>query len=89
MPDILLAMVDLGMLYFYGLGVRQSYAKAKKLFEKASQHNNNEAQLLLGELYERGLGVKKNDTIAKEWYGKSCDNGNQSGCNSYRRLHLR
>ena len=87
--DCDLAMVDLGMLYFYGLGVRQSYAKAKKLFEKASQHNNNEAQLLLGELYERGLGVKKNDTIAKEWYGKSCDNGNQSGCNSYRRLHLR
>ena len=82
-------MVDLGMLYFYGLGVRQSYAKGKKLVEKASQQNKNEAQLLLGELYERGLGVKKNDTIAKEWYGKSCDNGNQSGCNSYRRLHLR
>ena len=27
--------------------------------------------------------------VGKEWYGKTCDNGNQTGCDEYRKLNKR
>ena len=38
-------------------------------------------------IYEEGWGVRQNKADAKEWYGKACDNGDQLGCNYYRKLN--
>jgi len=40
-------------------------------------------------IYKNGLGVRQDLGIAKEWYGKACDNGEQEGCDEYRKLNER
>lgn len=83
-----LAQANLGMMYYEGLGVRQDYTLARKLFQKSANQGDSDAQGILGAFYENGIGdVRQNKSIAKEWYGKSCDNGNQNGCDDYRRLN--
>ena len=83
-----LAQASLGMMYYEGFGVRQDYILARKLFQKSANQGDSDAQGILGTFYEKGIGgVRQNKAIAKEWYGKSCDNGNQNGCNDYRRLN--
>ncbi len=78
---------QLGFMYSYGLGVRQDYAVARQWFEKSAAQGLASAQLNLGVLFEEGLGVRQSQRTAKEWYGKACDNGNQRGCDGYRRLN--
>ena len=78
----------LGGMYFSGHGVRQDYAKAREWYEKSSSQGIAEAQILLGMMYDEGLGVQQNKATAKEYYGKACDNGNQEGCDEYRRLNM-
>lgn len=83
-----LAQANLGLMYYRGLGVRQDYTLARELFQKSANQGDSDAQGILGSFYENGIGdVRQNKAIAKEWYGKSCDNGNQNGCDDYRRLN--
>ncbi len=81
------AQYNLGVLYVFGRGVRQDYAKARVWWEKAAAQRNADAQYNLGSLYNNGHGVRQNKATAKEWYGKACDNGNQKGCDAYRKLN--
>ncbi|AAM73014.1 MAG TPA: sel1 repeat family protein [Chlorobaculum sp.] len=55
--------------------------------KKAAEQGDAQAQCMLGLMYELGLGVRQDKRTAKEWYGKACDNGNQKGCDNYRRLN--
>jgi TPR repeat protein len=63
------------------------YQKAAKLFEKAAEQGNIDAQGLLGVMYELGQGVRQNKALAKEYYGKACDNGLEESCDAYSRLN--
>lgn len=82
-----LAQYKLGFLYMKGFGIPQDYAKANAWYEKAAAQNDADAQFTLGVAYMNGWGVRQDYAQAKEWYGKACDNGNQKGCDNYRRLN--
>lgn len=81
------AQFMVGLLYHEGEGVTKNYQEAIKWFTKAAEQNDNLAQYYLGAIYEKGHGIKTNLTLAKELYGKACDNGNQDGCNAYKKLN--
>lgn len=83
------AQYFLGGLYYFARGVQQDYHKAKEWYEKAAEQENAGAQFALGVLYENGHGVRQEYATAKEWYGKACDNGDQDGCDAYKRLNTR
>ncbi|WP_228730550.1 tetratricopeptide repeat protein [Psychrobacter sp. TAE2020] len=77
----------LGDHYSGGRGVRQDYGKAFEWYQKSAKQNNPFAQGYIGIMYETGRGIRQNKTTAKEWYGKSCDNGEQLGCDQYKKLN--
>ena len=82
------AQYQLGLMYENGQGVRQSYNAAADLYNKSAKKSYPLAQNKLGFMYEKGQGVKQSKVQAKEWYGKACDNGNQEGCDFYRKMNI-
>jgi len=58
------AMKHLGVMYFNGEGVGQSYEKAFKYYEQAADLGDAQAQYKLGRMYATGQGVLKNETTA-------------------------
>ena len=79
----------LGICYKYGIkGLRKNYHEANIWFRKSADQNFADAQFFLGIMYEEGLGVRQDFFEAKEWYGKACDNGDQRGCDEYKRLNI-
>ena len=77
----------LGVMYANGQGVKQDYAKAVELYQKAAEQGDASAQYNLGIMYKNGLGVKQNYTKAKEYFGLACDNKDQDGCDMYKKLN--
>ena len=77
----------LGALYSIGQGVPQDYSKAAQWYEKSANQGSALAQFNIGYMYEQGQGVRQNVATAKEWFGLSCDNGDQGGCDEYKRLN--
>lgn len=75
------------MLGIYYTKAEINYPKALDLFKTASDFNEPLAQYFLGEMYYSGMGVQKNLDVAKEYFGKACDNGDQNGCDEYRKLN--
>ena len=75
------AMVKLGILYWRGLdttpgkSVKKDYAKALKLFKKASDAGNTEGRCMLGLMHVGGYGVKADVNYAEECYRKAMSNG--------------
>jgi len=65
----------------------KNYKEAKRLWTKAANQGNAEAQNNLGMIYYNGKGVRHDKSKAKELFGKSCDNGYQKGCDNYRILN--
>ena len=82
------AQFNLGLAYANGQGVRQDYAEAVQRYRKAAEQGYADAQINLGNMYYKGRGVRQDSSLAQEWYGKACDNGDQKGCDNYRRLKL-
>lgn len=69
----------LGKCYEQGKGVKQDYAKARSLYEKAAQrtdHVGAPAMVYLGDMYAKGLGVVVDTAKAKAWYQKAAVTGN-------------
>lgn len=58
-----------------------------KKVESLAKSGITVAQTILGDMYLQGLGVRQDFVQAKEWFGKACDNGNQNGCDFYRKLN--
>ena len=81
------AQYNLALKYENGRGVRQDFTKAFKLYQKAAEQGDSSSQLNLGYMYYTGKGVRQDFGKAKEWSGKACDNGQQIGCNNYRKLN--
>lgn len=54
-----LSAFQAGYYYEYGLGVEQSYEKAKYLYEKSAKQGNRVAHYNLGQIYLYGHGVEK------------------------------
>jgi len=62
-----------GVDYYKGRGVDQDYEKAFKLFRKAADQNNADAQLNVGVMYFKGQGVGQDYQKTLEWYEKAAD----------------
>jgi TPR repeat protein len=58
----------LGMMYYDGLGIPQSYNEAVKWLRRAAGQGNAQAQYNLGSMYAGGLGVPQNIVQAYRWF---------------------
>ncbi len=85
--DLAVAQCWLGYMYDSGKGVTQDYTQANNWYRRAADQDEATAQNNLGRNYEYGQGVTANRALAKEWYQKSCNNGNEDGCENYRRMN--
>ncbi|EQD44701.1 Sel1 domain protein repeat-containing protein, partial [mine drainage metagenome] len=61
------AQSNLGIMYYKGHGVQQSYAEALKWFRLSARRGDAAAQSNLGIMYANGQGVPKNYTKAVKW----------------------
>lgn len=71
------AMLELGMMYVKGRGVRRNDVTALDWFRKAAELGNSAAQFNMGLSYNEGLGVARDLQTAISWYKKAADNGNE------------
>ena len=66
---------NLGVCYYNGDGVPQSYADAAKWYLKAAEQGYAEAQYNLGACYYNGDGVLQNYSEAIKWFRKAARQG--------------
>jgi TPR repeat protein len=64
-PD---AQFGIGMLYYHGYGVPQSYADALRWMRQAADEGHYAAQFTLGSMYEHGVGVAQDFAQALMWF---------------------
>ena len=71
---------DLGVSYYNGYGVRQSYEKAFQYFKKACELGDGDGCAGVGFAYYDGWGVKQNYEKVFQYFKKACDLGDGNGC---------
>lgn len=71
-----LAQLNLGICYFYGMGVTKNQQQAVVWYRLAADQNNALAQLNLGLCYAHGRGVDKDEVQAAVQYQLAADQGN-------------
>jgi S1-C subfamily serine protease len=69
------AQYGLGLLFEFGLGLPQDFAKAVEWYSRAAARNQIDAQYALGYAYEYGRGVTRNYHEAAHWYKRAADAG--------------
>lgn len=65
----------LGWCYYFGKGIAQNHAEAKRLLCKAILLGNPGAIYLFGWIYENGYGVIRDLSKAVAWYKKAAELG--------------
>jgi TPR repeat protein len=70
------AEIQLGIIYYLGLGTSKDSAKAAMLYRKAADQGNAIAQQDLAELYFFGDGVAQDYGLAAKWYLRAANQGN-------------
>jgi hypothetical protein len=69
------AMVNVGEMYAYAIGVPEDYAEAVRWFRRAADTGDMVGQFSLGFMYENGRGVPQNVTEARRLYTLSANQG--------------
>lgn len=64
-----------GVMYFYGKGVRRDDSLAAIWFYKAARKGNASAQLAFGSLHIRGAGVRRDLVTAYMWLTLAVESG--------------
>jgi hypothetical protein len=82
----LLAMNDLGDMYYSGDGVPQDYEQAFAWYRKGAMAGNVLAMANLAYLYEHGWGIGKDTVQACAWYRKAGAAGDQDSIRNLRWL---
>jgi TPR repeat protein len=70
------AFLSLGLMYYYGTGVPQSYAEAARWLRFAADHGDAEAQSKLGIMHYFGEGVPQNYLEASRLLRRAAEQGN-------------
>lgn len=70
----------LGIFYYNGLGVRQSYKKSLQYYKKACDLGSGDSCFSVGEIYHKGKGVEKDLNYAMKLVIKSCELKSSFGC---------
>ena len=84
------AIIDIGLCYLQGKGVRKNDKAAVKCFKTAAEKcNSGVAYHNLGICYENGFGVKKDYEKAIEMYGKAVENGERAGLEAIKKVYLK
>ena len=65
------AYLDLGICYYEGKGIKQSYKEAVNYFRKAAIQGNAEARYRLALCFLHGEGVEKKEDLAYHWFSKA------------------
>ena len=69
------ALAMMGQKYQNGIGVKQSYEMARRLYEQAAQQGDAHAMYNLGVMHKLGQGVEQSDEKAKEYYEQAAHLG--------------
>ena len=69
------AQYNLGVMYYYGRGVRRDLKAGEKWYRLAAEQGDAYAQSNLGVMYENGQGVPKDDQAAVKWYRLAAEQG--------------
>jgi TPR repeat protein len=69
------ALLRLGVCYYRGDGVPQSYERAAVLYQQAAAKGHADAQFNLGYLYLKGRGVSESSKMAAELWKQAADKG--------------
>ena len=70
------AQCNMGINYFFGLGVAKDQVQAVSWYRKAAEQGNALAQSNLGVCYAKGEGVAKDQVQAVSWWHKAAEQGN-------------
>ena len=65
----------LGLMYFFGQGVKQDYPQAITWLRMAAAQGEARAQFKLGALHENGQGFSKDSVVAATWYTMAAEQG--------------
>ena len=63
-----------GLMYYYGHGVKKDYKEALKWFKFGAEKNHAHSQYGLGLLYFMGHGVQKDHVAAVKWFRLAAEN---------------
>ena len=69
------AQVELGRLYWRGLGLNQDFKKAASWYRKGAKMGNIDGQYYLASAYEIGKGVEQNTELALMWHSRAAEQG--------------
>ena len=84
------AIIDIGLCYLQGKGVKENKKEAVKCFKTAAEKcNSGVAYHNLGICYENGFGVRKDYEKAIEMYGKAVENGERAGLEAIKNVYLK
>lgn len=84
------AIINVGLCYFQGRGIKANKKEAVKCFKEAIKKcNSGIAYYNLGLCYEEGFGVKQDFNKAIEMYGKAVENNEQSGLIAIKNLYIK
>ncbi len=68
-------LYNLGVCYYRGDGVNQSFNDAMELFKAAANQNHADAQFNIGVMHENGESCEPDSLKAWEWYYKAAQQG--------------
>lgn len=71
------AQYNLGVMYFEGKEVQQSYLEAAKWYSSAADQGDRQAQFNLGLMYYHGTGIPKNYLYAYELFKLAAAQGDE------------
>ena len=84
------AIINIGLCYLQGNGVKEDKKEAVKCFRTAAEkYSSGVAYHNLGICYENGFGVRKDYKKAIEMYGKAVENGEKAGLEAIKRVYLK
>jgi predicted secreted Zn-dependent protease len=70
------AQTMMGLLYYFGYGVQQSYSEAARWYELAAEQGHSVALANLADIYNEGLGVEVDYDHAHKLWKRAADRGN-------------
>ena len=84
------AIINIGLCYLQGNGVKEDKKEAVKCFKVAAEKcGSGVAYHNLGICYENGFGVRKDYKKAIEMYGKAVENGKKAGLEAIKNIYLK
>ncbi len=75
--DHVLALYNLGQIYYFGYGAEEDEKKALDYYEKAGRKGMAEGYYYMGKIYEEGKQLEADKKKAIKWYEKAAKEGYQ------------